>query len=98
LTRTPALAGFACNRTAAWRDTDGHRATRRFGALRRPHSMVRRIVTGGATDARPYRLPAPISNAQSQRMLRQHMNRGVNTISFARHAAYSLLSATSRQD
>jgi len=31
LTRTPALAGFACNRTAAWRDPDGHRATLRFG-------------------------------------------------------------------
>ncbi|KAG8154287.1 hypothetical protein BFF94_005750 [Burkholderia catarinensis] len=30
MTHAPVHAGFACNRTAAWRDTDRHRATRRF--------------------------------------------------------------------
>ncbi|KKL32962.1 hypothetical protein BED46_007730 [Burkholderia contaminans] len=30
MTRVPAHAGFARYRTAAWRDTDRHRATRRF--------------------------------------------------------------------
>ncbi|ABK10906.1 hypothetical protein Bcen2424_4170 [Burkholderia cenocepacia HI2424] len=78
-----------------WRDTDGHRATRRFCARRRHHSMVHCIVTNGAADACRYRLPAPISNAPSKRMLRQHINRRIDTISFARYAAYASLSATS---
>ncbi|ABI89131.1 hypothetical protein Bamb_3577 [Burkholderia ambifaria AMMD] len=95
MTREPAQAGCS-HRTAVWRDTDRHRVARRFsfsGIDIRCCAAARATAIAKVHDWRPR---TSASNARSKRMLRRHMNRWRHAISFARYAAYALLSAIRR--
>jgi len=95
VTREPAQAGCS-PRTAVWRDTDRHRVARRFsfsGIDIRCCAAARATTIAKVHDWRP---PTSASNGRLKRMLRQHMNRREHAISFARYAAYALLSAICR--